>query len=240
MAARLIAVSEVRNGQLGESSGLSRKFDPNDPCTYSTVRKYKCSLHGDQSAGPPVQKCEKTEQLLRKCPGRPVEVVESRTEYIEGDTSNGSTDLWDKEDPPFFLPQQPSDSHWPQGDSIVPRPKIEPRWPSGFGNRGESSNTPDLPGRPGSGHPGGVFGAFEDLVKETEDMAHSFLQILGLDGDEKNQSGNPFDRWFGGDLFGGNETRPSSRSDANKTDRPGQSTASKPDLFDDPKDFREV
>jgi len=108
---------------------------------------------------------------------RPVEVVESRTEYIEGDTSNGSTDLWDKEDPPFFLPQQPSDSHWPQGDSIVPRPKIEPRWPSGFGNRGESSNTPDLPGRPGSGHPGGVFGAFEDLVKETEDMAHSFLQV---------------------------------------------------------------
>jgi hypothetical protein len=108
---------------------------------------------------------------------RPVEVVESRTEYIEGDTSNGSTDLWDKEDPPFFLPQQPSDSHWPQGDSIIPRPKIEPRWPSGFGNRGESSNTPDLPGRPDSGHPGGVFGAFEDLVKETEDMAHSFLQV---------------------------------------------------------------
>lgn len=77
MAARLIAVSEVRNGQLGESSGLSRKFDPNDPCTYSTVRKYKCSLHGDQSAGPPVQKCEKTEQLLRKCPGRSVFVLSS-------------------------------------------------------------------------------------------------------------------------------------------------------------------
>lgn len=63
---------------------------------------------------------------------------------------------------------------------------------------------------------------------------------MGLDGDEKNQSGNPFDRWFGGDLFGGNETRPSPRSDTNKADWPGQSTASKPDQFDDPKDFREV
>lgn len=54
----------------GESSGFARKLDPNDPCTYSTIRKYKCSLHGDSSSGAPVQKCERTEQLLRKCPGR--------------------------------------------------------------------------------------------------------------------------------------------------------------------------
>lgn len=77
MAVRLIAVSEGMNGQQSEGSGLSRKFDPNDPCTYSTVRKYKCSLHGDQSVGPPVQKCERTEQLLRKCPGRSVFVLYS-------------------------------------------------------------------------------------------------------------------------------------------------------------------
>lgn len=59
-------VSEERNGELskGDGSGFSRKFDPNDPCTYSTIRKYKCFLDNGE------QKCERTEQLLRRCPGR--------------------------------------------------------------------------------------------------------------------------------------------------------------------------
>lgn len=109
---------------------------------------------------------------------RPVELVESRTEYTEGDTESGRTNTWDREeDIPSFLPRHSIESEWPQ--NIVPRPSIEPDWPRQFGHRGESSNSPvvpPLPQRPG-GHPGGLFGAFEDLVKETEDMAHSFLQV---------------------------------------------------------------
>jgi hypothetical protein len=76
MDVRVRPLSEEGKGEFwkgsgnGESSGVSRKFDPNDPCTYSTIRKYKCFLDGNDSSGSPVQKCERTEQLLRRCPGR--------------------------------------------------------------------------------------------------------------------------------------------------------------------------
>lgn len=63
--------------------------------------------------------------------------------------------------------------------------------------------------------------------------------MFGLDGDETNKSGNPFDRWFGGDMFGGTERRAARRPEADSPNHSTQSTQSKPDVFD-PKDFREV
>jgi hypothetical protein len=75
--------------------------------------------------------------------------------------------------------------------------------------------------------------AIEDVVRETEDMAQSFLHVFGLDGDETKNSGNPFDRWFGGDMFGGTERRSSVPPETN-------SSQSTPKPVFDPKDFREV
>lgn len=245
MDVRVRPLSEEGKGEFwkgsgnGESSGVSRKFDPNDPCTYSTIRKYKCFLDGNDSSGSPVQKCERTEQLLRRCPGRPVEVVESETEYTQGDAASGSTSFWGKDtDRALSLPGQPRDSEQ-QPWSTVPMPSVEPDWPRGFRQRDErrSPSTAPVPGA-FSGF-GGIMDALEDVVRETEDMAHSFLHVFGLDGDETNKSGNPFDRWFGGDMFGGTERRAPRRSEADSSTRSTQSTPSKPDVFD-PKDFREV
>jgi hypothetical protein len=214
------------------SGGFSHKFDPNDPCTYSTVRKYKCFLDASDASAAPVNKCQRTQQLLRRCPGRPVEVVESETEYTQGDAANGSASFWGKEnDRALPFPGQPQGSEQ-QPWSHVPKPSIEPDWPRGFQHRDERRPAP-VPGT-FSGF-GGIMDAIEDVIRETEDMAHSFLHVFGLDGDETNNSGNPFDRWFGGDMFGGTERRAPRRSEDDASAR----ATSKPDMFD-PKDFREV
>eukprot|EP00246_Nothoceros_aenigmaticus_P006155 TRINITY_DN18933_c0_g1_i1.p1 TRINITY_DN18933_c0_g1~~TRINITY_DN18933_c0_g1_i1.p1 ORF type:complete len:207 (-),score=36.23 TRINITY_DN18933_c0_g1_i1:327-863(-) len=57
----------------------------NDNCRYTTIRRYHCATHRESDAEAPVQKCEKTVQVLRQCADRPAEVVESKTEYTEGD-----------------------------------------------------------------------------------------------------------------------------------------------------------
>lgn len=118
-------------------------------------------------------------------------------------------------------------------------PSIEPDWPRGSrqGDDRRNSSTAPVPGT-FSGF-GGIMDAIEDVVRETEDMAHSFLHVFGLDGDETNKSSNPFDRWFGSDIFGGSERRAPRRPEADSSNRSTQSTPSKPDVFD-PKDFREV
>jgi hypothetical protein len=46
------------------------KFDSSDPCTYSTMRKYSCSMSAGSDSSEPVQRCHRIEQLLKKCPGR--------------------------------------------------------------------------------------------------------------------------------------------------------------------------
>ncbi|CAM6109985.1 unnamed protein product [Calypogeia fissa] len=61
-------------------------------CMYTTLRKTICSLEKDDS-GKPVQKCEKTEQLLRKCAGRPAEVVDFKLEATEEDASTSQRAL---------------------------------------------------------------------------------------------------------------------------------------------------
>lgn len=220
----------------GESIGFSRKFDPNDPCTYSTIRKYKCFLEGNDSSGNAVQKCERTEQLLRRCPGRPVEVVKSETEYTEGDAATGSTNFWiEGSDRSLPLPGLHSDVEQ-DPRSILPRPFTESDWPRSLTQRDERQRSPAVPG--GFTGFGGIMNAIEDVMRETEDMAHSFLHVFGLDGDETDRSGNPFDRWFGGgDVFGDSEKRAPRRSEPDGVHHPAQS--SKPDIFDG-RDFREV
>jgi hypothetical protein len=104
-------------------------------------------------------------------------VVESETEYTQGDAASGSTSFWGKDtDRALSLPGQPRDSEQ-QPWGTVPMPSVEPDWPRGFRQRDErrSPSTAPVPGA-FSGF-GGIMDAFEDVVRETEDMAHSFLHV---------------------------------------------------------------
>lgn len=104
-------------------------------------------------------------------------MVESETEYTQGGAANASTDFWGKDnDRALSLLGQPRDSEQ-QPWSNVPMPSVEPDWPPGFRQRDERCNFPAAPG-PGTflGF-GGIVDAIEDVVRETEDMAHSFLHV---------------------------------------------------------------
>ena len=104
-------------------------------------------------------------------------MVESETEYTQGDAANGSTNFWGKDnDGTLSIPGQPRGSEQ-QPWSTVPMPSIEPDWPRGFRQRDDrrSSSTAPVPGT-SSGF-GGIMDAIEDVVRETEDMAHSFLHV---------------------------------------------------------------
>ncbi|KAK8964537.1 hypothetical protein KSP40_PGU012578 [Platanthera guangdongensis] len=56
---------------------------------YSTRRIVKSNCRTEEvEPGRFVRKCEKSEQLLRECAGRPPQVVESKTEHTEEDITN--------------------------------------------------------------------------------------------------------------------------------------------------------
>ncbi|XP_068309037.1 fra a 1-associated protein-like [Pyrus communis] len=57
-----------------------------DRCLTRKVVKTQCKTE-EVEPGKFVRKCEKTEQLLRDCAGRPVEVVQSNKEYTEDDVT---------------------------------------------------------------------------------------------------------------------------------------------------------
>ncbi|XP_061372146.1 fra a 1-associated protein [Gastrolobium bilobum] len=56
-------------------------------CSTSKIVKSKCRTEEVES-GKFVRKCEKTEELLKNCIGRPAEVVQSHTEYTEEDVTH--------------------------------------------------------------------------------------------------------------------------------------------------------
>lgn len=66
-----------------------KNYGSGDRCSARRVINYKCRTEEVES-GKFIQKCEKTEQLLRDCVGRPTELVESKTEYTENDISRDS------------------------------------------------------------------------------------------------------------------------------------------------------
>lgn len=79
----------------GDSEGgdlmdeTKKNYGSGDRCSARRVVSYKCRTE-EVEPGKFVQKCEKTEQLLRDCVGRPTELVESKTEYTENDVSRDS------------------------------------------------------------------------------------------------------------------------------------------------------
>lgn len=78
--------------EFGDSRGFGELGNPNprgdvERCSTRRIVKSQCKTE-EIEPGKFVRKCEKTEQLLRDCVGRPVEVVESNTEYTEDDVTN--------------------------------------------------------------------------------------------------------------------------------------------------------
>ncbi|CAK9194432.1 unnamed protein product [Sphagnum troendelagicum] len=221
------------------------KFDSSDPCTYSTMRKYSCSMSAGSDSSEPVQRCHRIEQLLKKCPGRPVEIVESKSEYTERDIATRSM-IWGGKDGDELVavPRESMDSDWLR--NMMPRPFGDSEWQRGSQHREESNDSstrstiPSPFGGRQGGHPGGVLGAFEDLVTESEHLAQSFLQVFGLDSNERNFSGNLF-----GDLFQGHQGRDQRKLGAIPEafpykPPPAQSTSPKANFSNTPTDFREV
>ncbi|GAB4857178.1 hypothetical protein Ancab_015086 [Ancistrocladus abbreviatus] len=81
-------------------------------CSTRKIIKSNCSTE-EVEPGKFIRKCEKTEQILRNCVGRPTEVVQSNKEYTEEDVTNevmkGSTIMGPSENRPFEFPGLRSD-----------------------------------------------------------------------------------------------------------------------------------
>ncbi|CAL9026227.1 unnamed protein product [Prunus brigantina] len=81
-------------------------------CSTRKVVKTQCKTE-EVEPGKFVRKCEKTEQLLRDCAGRPVEVVQSNKEYTEDDVTEevlkGSVYLGSSQHGAFDFPGLRSD-----------------------------------------------------------------------------------------------------------------------------------
>ncbi|KAL5999271.1 hypothetical protein ACLOJK_040721 [Asimina triloba] len=75
------AISELGNPNLNSGGGGG-----GDRCSTRRIVKSHCGTE-EVEPGKFVRKCMKTEQLLRFCVGRPVEVVESNSEYTEDDVT---------------------------------------------------------------------------------------------------------------------------------------------------------
>ncbi|GAB4834144.1 hypothetical protein Ancab_032408 [Ancistrocladus abbreviatus] len=81
-------------------------------CSTRKIIKSNCTTE-EVEPGKFVRKCEKTEQILRDCVGKPTEVVQSNKEYTEEDITNevvkGSAILGPSENQPFDFPGLHSD-----------------------------------------------------------------------------------------------------------------------------------
>ncbi|CAL9764847.1 unnamed protein product [Musa acuminata subsp. burmannicoides] len=84
-----------------------RSVEGKERCSTRRVVRSSCRTE-EVEPGRFVRKCEKTEQTLRDCVGRPVEVVESKTEHTEDDVTDevtrGSLPLDSPSLEPFNLP----------------------------------------------------------------------------------------------------------------------------------------
>ncbi|KAF8369275.1 hypothetical protein HHK36_032718 [Tetracentron sinense] len=96
--------------------GIGEIENPNprsgDRCSTRRIVKFQCKTD-EIEPGKFLRKCEKTEQILKDCVGRPVEVIQSNKEYTEDDVTNemvsGSCPLDSSGIEPFNFPGLRSD-----------------------------------------------------------------------------------------------------------------------------------
>ncbi|CAI7734791.1 unnamed protein product [Closterium sp. NIES-53] len=95
---RLASTMSTSAGDGGESAARTTTAcgggggggDLDASCWYSRVERRKCRLVRDED-GRPVRECERTQEVLRQCVGRPSEVVESHSEVTREELPPGST-----------------------------------------------------------------------------------------------------------------------------------------------------
>ncbi|KAI4348854.1 hypothetical protein L6164_009524 [Bauhinia variegata] len=77
--------SSASAGDIREPRNLNPRSG--EQCSTRKIVKSQCKTE-EVEPGRFVRKCEKTEEILRDCIGRPVEVVQSNKEYTEDDVTN--------------------------------------------------------------------------------------------------------------------------------------------------------
>ncbi|CAK9322956.1 unnamed protein product [Citrullus colocynthis] len=105
-------------GDVDSSAGDGAKFNNSSPpsstdrCSTRKVVKSQCKTE-EVEPGKFVRKCERTEDILRDCIGRPVEVIQSSKEFTEEDVTdqmvNRSFSSGSAEHRPFDFPGLRSD-----------------------------------------------------------------------------------------------------------------------------------
>ncbi|XP_023539788.1 uncharacterized protein LOC111800367 [Cucurbita pepo subsp. pepo] len=71
----------------GVTSNNPSTWSSGDRCSTRKVVKSQCKTE-EVEPGKFVRKCERTEEILRDCIGRPVEVIQSNREFTEEDVTN--------------------------------------------------------------------------------------------------------------------------------------------------------
>ncbi|XP_030457973.1 fra a 1-associated protein [Syzygium oleosum] len=74
------------SGEIAKYGGSGGSPGPGDRCSTRKVVKSRCRTE-EVEPGKFIRKCERTEEILRDCVGRPVEVVQSNKEYTEDDVT---------------------------------------------------------------------------------------------------------------------------------------------------------
>ncbi|KAF8006919.1 hypothetical protein BT93_K1037 [Corymbia citriodora subsp. variegata] len=74
------------SGDIAKYGGFGGSAGTSDRCSTRKVVKSRCRTE-EAEPGKFIRKCERTEEILRDCVGRPVEVVQSNKEYTEDDVT---------------------------------------------------------------------------------------------------------------------------------------------------------
>ncbi|XP_057961139.1 fra a 1-associated protein isoform X1 [Malania oleifera] len=94
------------------SGDTDNSLDPSPMCSTRRIVKSQCKTE-EVEPGKFVRRCEKTEEILKDCVGRPTEVVQSNKEYTEDDVTGevvkGSLSFRSSEQQPFDFPGLRSD-----------------------------------------------------------------------------------------------------------------------------------
>ncbi|XP_071721622.1 fra a 1-associated protein-like [Rutidosis leptorrhynchoides] len=92
----------------GDDAQIKGGCDAGDQCSTRSVVRSQCKTE-EVEPGKFIRKCEKTQELLRDCIGKPVEVLQSTKEYTEEDVSNQVAEgspfpIGKSQDGPFYFP----------------------------------------------------------------------------------------------------------------------------------------